>query len=373
MTNYFKNALMYRLLRVIDLTILEKQLAEFKFTPCSSQDRAKSGWIPPLGEEAEALSHNSNGQTLIVLQREEKILPAPVISRALQLKVAKLESEQARHLTKTERDSLRDEVVQELLPRAFSKFSQTRLWISPDAGLITIDASSTKKAEDALALLRKCLGSLPVIPLCMENPIEMTLTNWLRNGPMPAGFALQDSAELKGMLEGGTVRVMDQDLTGDEIATSIEAGKQVTKLALEWRERIWFTLAGDGSLKNLKFGVTLLDQNSDIDSDDYVARFDADFMLMTAELSALITNLIEALGGEATRDRTAPADLSDDELYEDAVQYVKDSGRASISGIQRKFRIGYNRAAWLIEHMETAGIVSTPAHDGTRSVLAEAR
>ncbi|MGA9615832.1 MAG: DNA translocase FtsK [Serratia proteamaculans] len=58
-----------------------------------------------------------------------------------------------------------------------------------------------------------------------------------------------------------------------------------------------------------------------------------------------------------------------DDLYPDAVTFVRETGRASISGIQRKFRIGYNRGAWLIERMQVDGIISTPAPDGTRSVL----
>lgn len=62
---------------------------------------------------------------------------------------------------------------------------------------------------------------------------------------------------------------------------------------------------------------------------------------------------------------------SDDELYREAVEFVIDSRRASISSVQRKLRIGYNRAARLIETMEQNGIVSEPNHTGTREVLFE--
>lgn len=60
---------------------------------------------------------------------------------------------------------------------------------------------------------------------------------------------------------------------------------------------------------------------------------------------------------------------SDEPLYEEAVVFVQDSGRASISAVQRKLRIGYNRAARLIEQMEEAGVVSAMNSNGSREVL----
>ena len=59
-----------------------------------------------------------------------------------------------------------------------------------------------------------------------------------------------------------------------------------------------------------------------------------------------------------------------DPLYDQAVQIVTETRRASISGVQRRLKIGYNRAARLIEAMEAAGIVSTPEHNGDRTVIA---
>jgi S-DNA-T family DNA segregation ATPase FtsK/SpoIIIE len=59
-----------------------------------------------------------------------------------------------------------------------------------------------------------------------------------------------------------------------------------------------------------------------------------------------------------------------DELYDQAVRIVTESRRASISGVQRRLKIGYNRAARLIELMEQQGIVSAPQHNGNREVLA---
>ncbi|CFQ40874.1 recombination-associated protein RdgC [Yersinia bercovieri] len=299
---WFKNLMVYRLSREVSLSAdeMEKQLSALSFTPCGSQDMAKTGWVSPMGSHSDALTHTVNGQIVICARKEEKILPSPVIKQELQAKIERLEGEQHRKLKKTEKDSLKDEVLHSLLPRAFSRFNQTFLWIDTVNDLIMVDAASAKRAEDTLALLRKSLGSLPVVPLTLENPIELTLTEWVRSKELPAGFTLMDEAELKAILEdGGVIRCKKQDLFSDEIAVHIEAGKLVTKLALDWQERVQLVLSDDGSLKRLKFSDTLREQNDDIDREDFAQRFDADFILMTSELAALIKNLIEALGGEA--------------------------------------------------------------------------
>ena len=61
-----------------------------------------------------------------------------------------------------------------------------------------------------------------------------------------------------------------------------------------------------------------------------------------------------------------------DPLFDQVVAFVVETRRASISSVQRKFRIGYNRAARIVEQMEVEGIISAPSHNGNREVLAQA-
>ncbi|QFI36643.1 DUF87 domain-containing protein [Moritella marina ATCC 15381] len=83
----------------------------------------------------------------------------------------------------------------------------------------------------------------------------------------------------------------------------------------------------------------------------------------------------EILHGEATADSLLPGEVAEgssdvDELFDQAVYHVTETRRGSVSGVQRKFKIGYNRAARIVEEMEVQGIVSSPGHNGNREVLA---
>ncbi|WPO25479.1 recombination-associated protein RdgC [Raoultella ornithinolytica] len=159
--NFFKNALIYRLSR--DITIVEEhtiadlaeKLEPFRFSPCGSQDMSKSGWVSPLGQYSDQLFHFVSGQLLLVMRREEKIIPRPTITDELNKKISKLESEQARRLKKTEKDSLRDEVLHSLLPRAFSRNTIIRIWVNTTDNLVIVDASSARRAEDTPADRRR--------------------------------------------------------------------------------------------------------------------------------------------------------------------------------------------------------------------------
>ena len=85
----------------------------------------------------------------------------------------------------------------------------------------------------------------------------------------------------------------------------------------------------------------------------------------------------EILAGGSDPDTLLPGEQSEgneaeelDVLYDDAVNFVTEKRRVSISSVQRQFRIGYNRSARIVEQMEIQGVVSTAGHNGSREVLA---
>lgn len=299
----FKNVIAYRFNKpfAVDAATLESAMEEFKFTPCGSQDISKFGFTNALGKHGQTLVHSAEGYHMVAVTKESKILPSSAVKEAKDAKVELIEQEEGRKMAKKEKDAIKDEVIQEMLPRAFTKPSVTRALIMPELQLILVDSSSYSKAEELLALLRKALGSLPVIPLSYKTPVESTLTEWLKSGSAPLPFEMQNEAELR-CEETGIARFKGQDLREDEVLAHIETGKQVHKLALDYGnpdgygQSMSFIICSDGSLKRIKFAEEFMAANDEV-GDDVAAKLDADFILCAKELRSLMGALEFSLGG----------------------------------------------------------------------------
>lgn len=299
--HWFKNVMIYRLTKSLDWTSqkLQTALEQEIFHPCGQSDMSKFGWTNPL-RGSELLHFSVGKQILLLARKEEKILPSHVVKGELDERVNLLEEKENRKLKKTEKQALKDDLIAMLLPRAFSKTQQTAIWIDSETNLIYVDAASSKRTEDTLALLRKSLGSLPVVPLAFANEPTTVMTNWIAQDNLPEYLTALEEAELKAP-DDAVIRCKNHPLDSEEILSHLQKGKLVTKLALNWDEHLSFVLNDDGSLKRLKFADQIREKNDDILKEDYAQRFDADFVLMTGELAKLTENLIDDFGGEKER------------------------------------------------------------------------
>ncbi|WP_299198417.1 recombination-associated protein RdgC [uncultured Amphritea sp.] len=297
---FFKNAIFYRQTSPIGDNFpvaLEDKL----FTPCSSQELSRVGWVPPADLFDEPF-RTIDGATLICMQKEEKIIPSSVIRQALDTRVKLIEDEQARKVYKKEKDQLRDEIILDLLPRAFSKFKRTHAMIL-STGWVIVDASSHKQAEELLSHLRSLLGSLPIVLPDVNNSPSAVMTHWLSDAASrPAGFVPLDQSELKdSTAEAGVIRCTGQDLESEEIAGHLTAGKRVTKLAIEWQEALNFTLTDDLTIKRLRLSDQLKEEMDGLELDEAHQQFDAELLRMNREFDRLLQAIMEAFGGEVTR------------------------------------------------------------------------
>lgn len=298
---WFKNLSIFRLTEEFALTPveLEEKLGQIAFRPCGQHEEATFGWTAPLGKTSQQLVHAANGFMMICVKKEEKVLPAAVVNEMLQEKILEAEDQQGRKLAKKERAAIKDELIFELLPRAFTFSNKTYAYIDPKGGWIVVDAASAKKAEDLLSLLRKCLGSLPAVPLnTVDKPVAI-MTDWLINNQPPSDITIEDECELRSPEEeGGIIRCKRHDLSLPEIKNHLDTGKEVIKLAVSWADRLAFIIDENLAIKRLKFLDLIQEQVTDTETSSEAEQFDVDFSIMSLELANFLPRLLELFGGE---------------------------------------------------------------------------
>ncbi|MCH6483121.1 recombination-associated protein RdgC [Pseudoxanthomonas sp. LH2527] len=293
---FFRNLTLFRFPTTLDFSQLDELLPEAALKPVGPLELSSRGFISPFGRGEEALSHRISDAIWLSVGGEDKILPGAVVNDLLQKKLLEIEAKEGRKPGGKTRKRLKDDLLHELLPRAFVKPSRTDALIDLEHGFIAVDASSRKTGENVVSEVRRALGSFPALPLNAEVAPRNVLTGWIAGEPLPEGLSLGEECELKDAMEGGAVvKCQNQELQSDEIAKHLEAGKQVTKLALVLDDHVSFVLGEDLIVRKLKFLDGAVDQLENTEHDDLRAELDARFALMAGELKRLFLVLEHAL------------------------------------------------------------------------------
>ena len=295
---FFRNLTFFRFPTTLAKTLddLDARLEECKLKPVGPSELMSRGFISPFGRDGATMSHRVGDAIWITLGGEDRLLPSAVINDQLGRKLAEIEEKEGRRLGGRARKRLKEDVVLELLPRAFVRPVRCSATLDLEHGFIAVDTSSRKTAENLVSELRHALGSFPALPLNAEASVRVILTGWLAGEPLPPGLSLGDECELKDPVDGGAVvRCSRHELQVDEIRQHLEAGKQVTRLALVLDDHVGFVLGEDLVLRKLKFLDGAVDQLEGTEADGVAAELDARFALMSGELKRLFAVLEPAL------------------------------------------------------------------------------
>ena len=277
---------------------LETRLAEEMFIPCGSQQLSSYGWIEPLGKSGQMLTHTTNGRIMICARKEQRLLPASVVRDTVEQQADQIETDQGRRVFPSERKRLKEEAIQQLLPKAFTRNQLTFAYIDIDLQLLIVDASNHKRAEELTILLRKTLGSLPVIPLMVNQSPAAVMSHWLLKQSLPQELRAGYLCELRDVSDRTTLlKCRGLDLQSTEFLSHIETGMQVIKLELLWKESCQFVVNEELSINRLRFNDIVKESLKDIDKDDIAGRFDADFAIMGGEIARLLPIIFEPFGG----------------------------------------------------------------------------
>jgi len=289
----FRNLTCFRFPDSLDFDRLDDALAECVLKPVSGLELSSRGFVPPFGPHGVALSHRVGQALWLTVGGEDKVLPAAVVNDLLAKQLIALEEQQGRRPSARIRRQMKEDLIADLVPRAFVRPVRTDVMIDLAKGLCMIDTASRKNAETVVSEIRRALGSFPALPLNAELAPRAVLTGWIAGDRLPQGLTLGDECELKDAADhGAVVKCLHQDLHGEEIAKHLEAGKQVTQLALLHDDHLGFVLGEDLTLRKLKFLDGAVAHLESSEREDILAELDARFALM----SAVLRRVFETLG-----------------------------------------------------------------------------
>ncbi|MDR3418027.1 MAG: recombination-associated protein RdgC [Nevskia sp.] len=280
---------------------LEETLSAHPLLPCNAASMQSQGWVPPL--PSSGLVYSQGKQMLIALGTQQRLLPASVIRQVVKERAAALEKKQGFAPGRKQLRDLKDQVADELRPRAFVRERTVRAWVDLTQHRLVVDTSSPKVAENLTSVLRNDLGELAAVPLETQKSAGKTMTAWLAAGKVSGKFGLDQDCELVGNeLSKAAVRYVRHGLDGAEIRSLIGGGKTASRVGLVWRDRIALVLTDKLTLRRLRFEAIEAQKQDEAaagskSAKDAEDQSEADFTLMTGELGALIDELAGELGG----------------------------------------------------------------------------
>lgn len=405
--------------RATKLALLNPDLAdlleEHGAPPPSSTQWCCYGFSKPSCFGSSFAFDGAMGARVLCVRRSERILPGTVIKQELAAKVKRIEEKEGRRCHRKEIASLKDDVIAALLPKAFIKNTDYKVLIAGD--YVMFDCTSVKMVDEMVAtLMYVIVGNGLVDTLRLQLVQGRDVAKWLKSialddqedldGNIVSNFQHLDSAVLKG---DGVVRLKDLEFDTDVGAAALASSMHFQELAVGWGAEpgevdLHCCINDNLLVKRLKFSDVLLKQAKEDSDEDEVSYFDATVAIAAGLLVKMFDNILEAVGvededdeetgwegldvlgaaikarTEALKDVTVTITGNDvpegdgserDGFYPQAKQHVIETQTASISALQRKLRIGYNRAAALIETLEWNGVVSEPDASGVRTVLEE--
>jgi recombination associated protein RdgC len=295
---WFKNLKLFRLSPSWSCSAdaLEAALEKHIFRPGNTQEKQSLGWVAP--REDSGLVYALNGQLLLSLRADKKLLPATVINQVARARIQEIEEQQGFKPGRKQTKEIKERITDELLPKAFSIYRDTRVWIDQQNHWLVIDAAAAAKCDEVLGILAKTIDPFPVAQLYVEQSPASAMTNWLVSDEAPTGFTIDQDTELRSTSESrAAVRYVRQSIEIEDVRKHVKAGKQCTRLALTWADKVSFVLTDGLDIKRVS-PLDILKEGQDNASHNEAEQFDSDMTLMTGELAGLIAALVESLGGE---------------------------------------------------------------------------
>lgn len=289
-------------LNLVDFTetsaeALAEKLQAQRFSPCTSVERERHGFVPAF--EQEALVRKVKDVFWMQIMSEVKPIPGAVVKRLLRDKVEKVEKEEIRKVSKKEKKEFKEVIVDELVANAVPVQSTLTIMLDPVAKLIVFSSTSNKRVEHAMTLLLRCLDNLNMSRMQFAKTIQGQMSALLLDEDSSI-FKTDSSLVLKGPgSPAASVRFSQHSLAGPEVITHLNAGLRPVALELGWLERLSFVLTDTFEIKKLTFLELVTKEFEESAPEDPEALIDGMLMLQNGELREMVAELSAWFGGAA--------------------------------------------------------------------------
>lgn len=291
----FKNLAAFRLTKTFTAAELTEQLGRRPFMPCGSQDFVSKGWANPFDASDESLTLCVGDHILAGLKVQERVLPAAAVRDELAHRVQQLEAQQGFKPGRKQQKEMKEAIIREMLPKAFTKSSIVRVWFDLKGMWMGVDAASPAKADGVVEVLRQTLDDVPIKLLRTELSPTSVMADWLAGEP-PAGFTFDDECELVSPDESrATVRFKNE--SHHTIPQHLQEGKQPKSIALTHEDSVSFTLTDRGQIKKISF-TDMAKEAHTAEAEDAAELAAAEFYMFGELSRRLLDSVVESLGGE---------------------------------------------------------------------------
>lgn len=378
---------------------LRTHLAEKPFTECQPNEIRSAGFVP-VNEDDLVLEFP--GGLAFGVRIDTKIIPSSAIQKETRRLTERFIEMEGRKPGKVDKFNLKDAAVLSLARTAFVKTALIRVFHHRDTGYLIVPTTSNKLCDQITSMLVQDVGSVKTETIHVSNVkhgLTTRLKNWLAHasgeqsdGEGFGAFHPRGEVAMAQEKRKITIKMGGLEMAESAIKEALAGAFEVTALGLTFDGQTEFSLTQDFKFKGIGFATTPDGE------DDGAYGLAATAALEVSALAAVVTELCTMLAykegsaevdeADATTDEagytrgpvsdggmdpreTAPHLEGDgpDPMYEQAVAIVREHQRASISLVQRHLRLGYNRAARLLEAMANAGIVAVDNTNGGYKLL----
>ncbi|WP_276321491.1 recombination-associated protein RdgC [Vibrio owensii] len=401
----FTEASVYRLFEFkLSLDALNEKLGKQAFKPMSDEGTYSGGFINPKHEGSDTHALQLGRYFGFAYRMAEKKVSPAKVAELVNKRLKALE-EKGTPITQQLKSDIQEGAKRELLRFEVPKMSVVTGYIDAQNHWLYLNSKSGSKCEDVISALRKALGSFRVMPASTHLSPSKVLCETLcvEDKKLANGLKIDLEGKFKAVGEKAHQKVGFDGICLDNNEIAVLKGKDIIEADLYFDKAIGEDDVQRWSFKlHTKKGIQPYQLSKinhvPLSEDDYAygqgdddTIFEADWLMTADVLSTLSTALYDSFGGFVDFEDREPAQEEADEmpdnvvalmgagmpsqpeqassLYAQAVTFVREEQRASVSMLQRKYKIGYNRAEELIERMEIAGVVSAPNHNGLREVL----